>query len=214
MSARIARSTRPRTSALSFDTNRSLVTKPTARFGVRSGTGYFFVRRDARRGRIGSPTRRGGSAPLAPILFFNHKPANSFRGVFSSSLREASPCLHAHRHARLRSYCRRCDLSQNRSQSSRGPADREISLEDRRDGAMQAHIVVVIDVCSSPSRSTSRHIHRGFARALLAATTTARSNCLTIQGAVSILGPAHSKPAPVWSWPGVGAQVASRQSHC
>jgi hypothetical protein len=61
MNARIARFTRPRTSVLSFATNRSLVTRPAARFGVHSGTGCFLVRRDARQGRIGSPRRSGGS---------------------------------------------------------------------------------------------------------------------------------------------------------
>ncbi len=41
MSARIARSTRPRTSVLSFATNRSLVTRLAARFGVHAGTGRY-----------------------------------------------------------------------------------------------------------------------------------------------------------------------------
>ncbi len=65
MSVRIARSTRPRTSLVSFATNGSLATRPAARFGVYySGTGCFFVRRDAREGRIGSPMSRFSSQGL------------------------------------------------------------------------------------------------------------------------------------------------------
>ena len=41
MSAPIARSTRPRTSVLSFATNRSFCYQTAARFGVLSGTGCF-----------------------------------------------------------------------------------------------------------------------------------------------------------------------------
>src|ERR1700722_6284961 len=42
MSARIARSTRPRTSVLSFATNLFFSYQIAARFGVHSGTGCFF----------------------------------------------------------------------------------------------------------------------------------------------------------------------------
>jgi hypothetical protein len=107
MSAPIAKCTKQANSALSFGTNRSCVTRRAAHCGVHLGTGCSFVRPDARQGSIG-PQHAEEVKILPPRFFFQSKPATSFPGVFTSTLRDASLCLHAHRYARLRTYCRRC----------------------------------------------------------------------------------------------------------